>query len=631
MTQEIYVENLQEVTSSALAMVALPPELSLNEWAEEYAYLSAENSAEPGKWHTIPYQRGMLDAITDEDVEQATYMKSARVGYTKIIDHAIGYFIHHDPSPILCVQPTLNDARDYSKTEIAPMIRDTPALRGLVSDPKAKDSDNTILQKQYPGGSLTLVGANSPTGFRRLTKRVALFDEIDGYPVGGAGSEGDQIKLGVKRTETYSNRKIVVGSTPTIKGFSRIEREFERSDKRYYFVPCPHCGHKHRLTWANFSWDKTYDENGQVLEHHPETAHFICPNCGSVIEEKHKLEMLEGGEWRATRPFKGHAGFHIWAAYSVFANAAWGKLAAEFLDVKNDPDTLQVFVNTVLGETWEEQGESAKSDDLLDRREDYGPEVPFEAGLLTAGVDVQDDRLEMEVVAWGDEGESWSMGYEIVYGDPSRQAVWDELDEKLLNVYRHASGRAMRIKATCVDSGGHFTDETYNFCKRRYRRNVWAVKGASTYGNPIANPMDKKRSLRGKPVMLGVDTAKDTIHARLKVADPGPGFCHFPEEYDEEFFKQLTGEKRVTKFVKGLPQRRWVKKSANRRVEALDCRVYALAAYALINPDMKKILKKMQQERAEPAQEKEDSAVKKIGNRRSMRAANKGFVNGWKR
>jgi len=630
MMQLPYVENLEEVISSALSMVALPTELTLNEWTEEFAYLSAENSAEPGKWHTIPYQRGMLDAITDEDVERATYMKSARVGYTKIIDHAIGYYIHHDPSPILCVQPTLDDARDYSKTEIAPMLRDTPVLRGLVADPRAKDSDNTILKKKYPGGSLTLVGANSPTGFRRLTKRIALFDEIDGYPVGGAGSEGDQIKLGIKRTETYSNRKIVVGSTPTIKGFSRIEREFEKSDKRYYFVPCPHCNHKQRLMWANFAWDKTFDENGEVVEHYPETAHFICQHCGAVIEEKDKSEMLEAGEWRATRPFRGHAGFHIWAAYSVFPNASWGRLAAEFLEVKNNPETLQVFVNTVLGETWEEQGESAKHDELLNRREGYGPEVPFEAGLLTAGADVQDDRIEVEVLAWGLEGESWSMGYDIFYGDPSRQAVWDELDAKLLEVFRHESGRAMRVKATCVDSGGHFTDETYNFCKRRYRRNVWAIKGASTYGNPIANPMDKKRSLRGKPVMLGVDTAKDTIHARLKVDEPGPGYCHFPEEYDEEFFKQLTGEKRVTKYVKGVPQRRWVKKSESRRVEALDCRVYNLAAYALINPNMKKILEKIQKQREETPPETEEAAVKKSVRRRSMGAAkNNGFVNGW--
>ncbi|MGA1718783.1 MAG: terminase gpA endonuclease subunit, partial [Aquiluna sp.] len=337
--------NLLKLENAAWKAFKPPEKLTLSEWADRYAFLSAESSAEGGRWHTLPYQKGIMDAITDPKVEQVTVMKSARVGYSKILNHTIAFHIHQDPCPIMLVQPTIEDAQGYSKEEIAPMLRDTPCLRGLVSESKAKDGANTILQKQFPGGTLSMVGANSPRGFRRVSRRVVLFDEVDGYPL-SAGAEGDQIKLGIRRTEYYWNRTIVAGSTPTVKDFSRVERMFLQTDQRRYFVPCPDCGHMQYLKWPNIKW-----RDGD-----PETASYCCEKCGVWIPHSKKRWMVERGEWRPTAPGNGrHVGFHIWAAYSYSPNATWPNLVEEFLDAKNDAEQLKTFVNTVLGETWEDE------------------------------------------------------------------------------------------------------------------------------------------------------------------------------------------------------------------------------------------------------------------------------------
>lgn len=305
-----------------------PPILTLSQWAEQYAVLSKETSAQTGRFEAYAYQTGMMDAITDPTVEKVSVMKSARVGYTKILDHVVGYYLHQDPSPILIVQPRVEDAEDYSKSEIAPMLRDTPALSEIAPDPKTRTGENTLLKKTMKNGaSIALVGANSPGGFRR----IVLFDEIDGYPVGGAGSEGDQIALGTKRSETFWNRKIVAGSTPTIKGLSRIEKLYLEGDQRRFYVPCPHCGTYQILEWGGkdashgIKWDKDDDGKNQ-----PDTAHYVCKENGCVIDEVDKPSMIAKGEWRALQPFKGHASFHINSLYSLMPNARWSLLVQEF-------------------------------------------------------------------------------------------------------------------------------------------------------------------------------------------------------------------------------------------------------------------------------------------------------------
>ena len=567
-----------------------PPKLTLSEWSNEYAVLSKETSSQTGRFRSYKYQDGIMDAITDPENEYITVMKSARVGYTRIVDNAVGYYIHQDPSPMMVVQPRVEDAEDYSKSEITPMLRDTPALAELTPSEKAKSSGQTILRKQFLNGSrLILVGANSPGGFRRTTQRVVFFDEVDAYPVGGAGSEGDQIALGIKRTETFWNRKIVMGSTPTIKGISRIEKAYNESDQRKYFVPCPHCGEYQVLEWGGkeapygIKWHK--DEEGNGL---PETAYYACKHNGCVIEHRELPSMVKKGEWRATEPFKGHAGFHIWAGYSLFPNAAWSKLVEEWLKVKDDPLRRQTFINTTLGLPYEDAGDIALSEQrLLSKCEVWDAEVPDGVAILTAGIDTQDDRFEIEVVGWGANEESWSIAYDVIEGDLETPEPWQRLDAYLKQVWRRADGRGFTIKAACMDSGGHHTQEVYKFAKERISRRIWAIKGESAQmgkRSPIwpTKRLTSRSKATYRPVIIGVNSAKDAIRHRLNMSAPekgqtAAGYMHFSVDRDLHYFSQLLAERLVTKESGGQKYRVWELRPG-RANEALDCRVYAHAA-----------------------------------------------------
>jgi len=573
--------DINSLVLDALEGFRPPEKLTLSQWADKFAFLSAESSAEAGRWHTLPYQKGIMDAVTDPRVEQITVMKSARVGYTKILNHAIAFHIHQDPCPIMLIQPTIEDAQGYSKEEIAPMLRDTPVLAGLVSDAKAKDGANTILQKQFPGGTLSLVGANSPRGFRRVSRRVVLFDEVDGYPP-SAGTEGDQIKLGIRRSEYYWNRKIIAGSTPTVKDFSRIERMFGETDQRRYFVPCPDCNHKQYLKWANMRWSNN----------DPSTAAYCCESCGVLIPHSKKRWMVENGEWLATAPGNGrHIGFHIWAAYSYSPNATWPHLVEEFLEAKTNPEALKTWVNTVLGETWEEDYASKiGADALLERCEAYEPDVlPAGALALTAGVDVQDNRLAVSVWGWGRDEEGWLIHHQEIFGDPARAEVWKQLDEVVLREWPHELNGKLRPDVVAIDSGGHMTNEVYQYARERGRQGVVAIKGSSQRGKPPIGKASKvdlnsagKSLKRGASVYpVGGDTIKTTLFGRLRHNEIGPGFLHFHNETGTEYFEQLTAEKQALRFVKGFPVREWVKKPSARN-EALDCLVYAYAALNLM-------------------------------------------------
>lgn len=568
-----------------------PPKLTLSQWSNEYAVLSKETSSQTGRFQSYKYQDGIMDAITDPANEYITMMKSARVGYTRIVDNAIGYYIHQDPSPMMVVQPRVEDAEDYSKTEIAPMLRDTPVLAELTPPEKSKSSGQTILKKKFLNSAiLSMIGANSPGGFRRVTIRVLFFDEVDAYPVGGAGSEGDQIALGIKRTETFWNRKIVMGSTPTIKGISRIEKSYLESDQRKYFVPCPHCGAYQVLEWGGkdvpygIKWHK--DENGEGL---PETTYYACRHNGCVIEHHSLAWMVENGEWRATAPapFKGHAGFHIWAGYSLFPNAAWPKLVEEWLKVKNDPLRRQTFYNTTLGEPYEDFGEFALSENrLLERCEVWDTEVPDGVAVLTAGIDTQDDRFEIEVKGWGANEENWSIAFDIIEGDLETPEPWERLDAYLQQVWRRADGRGFTISAACMDSGGHHTQQVYKFCKERLGRRIWAIKGESAQGgkrSPVwpVKRITQRNRVNFRPIIIGVNAAKDSIRHRLNLTLPesgaAPGYMHFPVQRDLHYFSQLLAEKLTIKESGGQKYRVWELRPG-RANEALDCNVYSYAA-----------------------------------------------------
>jgi len=552
----------------------------VSQWADEFRFLSSEASAEPGKWHTAraPYQREMMDAVNDPRAEMVVIMSSAQVGKTEIINNIIGYNVHLDPSPMLLLQPTLEMAEAWSKDRFAPMLRDTKVLRGLVKDPRTRDSGNTLLHKRFPGGHITMAGANSPASLASRPIRLVLCDEVDRYPV-SAGTEGDPVSLAKKRTTTFWNRKILLTSTPTIKGASRIESAFEQSDQRRYYVPCPHCEEKQTLKWMQVKW------NSEEENHKPETAHYICEHNGCIITDADKAQMLVRGEWIAEAAFSGIVGFHINELYSPWVTFA--QMATDFLRAKKLPETLKTWVNTSLGETWEEAGEAVDADILLNRKENWGSDAPEAVVLVTAGVDVQGDRLEIEVKGWGLGEECWSLDYRIFYGDPAQSLVWQELDAYLLQPIRSKLGVHLNIACVCIDSGGHHTQAVYEFCSNRAIRGVFAIKGVSQTAKPLLGRPSRNNRYKLRLYPIGTDTAKEVIYSRLRLTEIGAGYFHFPMERDREYFLQLTGEKQVTRFAKGVAKREWIKTRA--RNEVLDCTVYALAAFKLLNPNLQKL------------------------------------------
>lgn len=604
--------SVSAVICEALGAWAPPPKLTLSEWADRYYYLSPETAAEPGRWKTLPYQREPMDAMTDPRVQQVSVMKSARVGYTLMVTAFVGYHIHYAPCPILVVQPTVDDAKGYSKEGIAPMLRDCPALSAIVfeeaEDVGPKDSGNTILHKKFPGGVLSMVGANSGAGFRRVSRKKVVFDEVDAYPP-SAGSDGDQIKLGTMRTQAYWDRTILAGSTPLVAGASRIERLFAEGDGRRYFVPCPSCSHMapfvfngdggHRMTWP---------------EGKPEDAFFSCQKNGCIIEHSQKRDIIARGQWRAERPFEGHASFHIWAAYSYAPNASWADIARAFLEAKDNPQLLRTFVNTWLGETWKERGEAPDWQRLYERRESYEiGTVPAGSLVLTCGVDVQKDRFVYEVVSWGAGKESWSVDAAVIPADTSNLAEWTKLDELLGRTYAGADGALRAINCLAVDAG-YNTNVVYSWARQHPMDRVIAVKGAAGARALIGTPSKVDVTIRGRKTgyklwLVGADIAKSELYGWLQLAkpkdgDPYPGgYCHFPQ-YDEEFFKQLTAEHLVPHVdSRNFTRYEWELRQGQQN-HWLDCRIYARAAASLKGLDRMRAAKKspvLQPEKREPA------------------------------
>lgn len=509
-----------------------------------------------------------MDAACDPRVREIVVMKSAQVGWTEIVNNTIGYHIDQDPAPVLLLQPTLEMAEAWSKDRLAPMIRDTPCLTRRIADPKARDSGNTLLHKRFAGGHLTVVGANSPAGLASRPIRVLLFDEVDRFPV-SAGTEGDPIDLARRRTATFRNRKILMGSTPTVKGASRIEAAFGESDQRYFFVPCPHCETFQRLLWAQVKW-----QDGK-----PETAAYACEHCGSLLTDADKPRMLQRGEWRPTKDFSGIAGFHLSELYSPWST--WPEMANAFIRAKKLPETLKTWVNTALGETWEETGSTVEPGSLLERKEQYGPEnIPERVLLLTVGVDTQDDRVELQLQGWGAEEECWLIEQHVIRGDPGKSALWAEVDEYLKRVRVREDGRQLLVEAAAIDSGGHHTQSVYQFVVSRKRRRIWAIKGVAGTGK-LAWPKKASRTpkSRANVFIIGVDTIKGTLYGRLsKVKEEGAGYIHLPASADDELCKQLTSEKAITKYVRGRPTLVWSPRSEGIAQEAQDCWVYGYAA-----------------------------------------------------
>jgi phage terminase large subunit GpA-like protein len=572
------LQQLREVGRRAIrAYLNPPPRLTVSDWADQKRMLSREYAAEPGQWRTdrAPYQRGIMDAFSDFAIEKVVVMTSAQIGKTEILFNVIGFFVDEDPSPILKVRPNKEDAEQWSKTRLAPTIRDTPALRDKIRDPRSRDSGNTLLIKEFPGGHITIVGANAPAGLAAKPIRVVLCDEVDKYPA-SAGTEGDPVALAEKRTTTFWNRKIGLFSTPSLKGHSRIDEAFREGDQRYYEVPCPACGFFQRLIWDGLRWE----------EGKPHSAAYECASCKTRIRERDKPAMLRAGRWRATAVAKGPiASFHLNALYSPWAR--WSELVNEWLLAQEKLERLQAFVNAVKGETWEDKGGGLDPERLESRKEAYLHEVPAGIGVLTMGVDVQADRLEYIIRGWGVAEESWLIDHDVILGDPAilpgePNSPWDELDKVRKEQRLTPSGRSIPLSTCCIDSGYH-TDAVYAYCKPRFAQRVFPVKGSSTPARPI---VPRKPSTNNKARVrlfeLGTEAAKDVIYARLRRLLTGPGFMHLADWTSPAYFEQITAERSVRRQVAG----RWVRRyelPIGRRSEALDCEVYALAALRLTN------------------------------------------------
>ena len=615
----------------ACAYLRPPPELTPSQWAEQHVRIPIGNAV-PGliRFDNAPYQREPLDRLVDPDCERITLMWAAQVGKTQLALCGQGYHIAMRPASQMMMQPSETDLLVWLNTKFQPMVDANRALQARLAKPRSREGINNSTMKSYPGGFMMFSWAGSPRTMRGRSAPIIVVDEVDGYQ---ATAEGHPVSLIWQRAATFGEqKKLLEISTPTVKGASYIEDAFEAGDQRRFWVPCPDCGEHQVLRWSQVSWQGREDE---AAEQRPETARYCCAHCGSLWDDGQRKAAIRAGEWRAAKPFRGHASYHLNEMYSTFRRLR--DIVRSYLDKKAAGD-LQTFVNVSLAETWEETGERADATGLMARMEDWGGRAddalatdegdapasgvvaPAGVLVLTAGVDMQQDRLEVEVVGWGEGEESWSVAHQVLWGDPLQGDVWEDLEALLESRWRHASGAWLPITATCVDTGGTggSTQAAYDWLKGRAGRRVFGIKGVGGWGRPIVSAPSRKRSgRRGRKIdlfLVGTDEAKLVVMRRLALAEPGPGYCHFPVGRDADWFRQLTAEKLVTRYVKGFPVREWHK--TEERNEALDCRVYALAALKIAAPSFKRAAARLQAEREALAE-----AARARGGRRPATAA----------
>lgn len=586
----------QQFLCSLFKLVKPKPKLSLSQWADSYRYTSREASAEVGKWETRPYQCEPMDEFTNPRVRTIVIMSAVQMLKTEFILNAIGYVIHLDPGPILVVQFRDTDCDIFSKRRLAPMLRDTPILRGLVADSKSRNSGNTITDKTFPGGHIRIAASASPGNLAALPIRYLFCDEIDKYPP-SAGPEGDPITLAEGRTAEFPlSCKEILTCSPTVKGLSRIEKAYEESDKREYFVPCPSCGEFQVLKWAQVKWDNLLP----TKKKRSESAVYCCEYCAAEWEDAARWKAIYSGQYRATAQFNSTVGFRISSLCSPKKRLS--QLVAKFLAAQGDQERLKAFINTELAETWEEKGEAPEWEQLLSRREERQPgTVPAGGLFLTAGVDVQRDRLECEVVAWGRNRESWSVDYQIFEGKTSEATVWKQLEVYKSQTFPTETGCELPISRMFVDSGDS-TQEVYNWVRSQPSSQVQAIKGSDRGMLPVGQPSPVDVTVNGKKIkgglkirMINVAFFKSELYAALKLRKPTDeelqqgfsfpqGYCHFPSggNYGDEHFKQLCAEQLVSRLNRrsGRSKSEW--QQLRPRNEALDCRIYArAAAYSL--------------------------------------------------
>lgn len=579
--------KLVRLLADCYKLLKPPPKLTVWQWAERYRRLPKSVTARPGKYKTstAPFQKEPQEMLTDSSVSTVALMFASRLGKTEVTMNLIGYTASHNPRHILFVKPTMADVDKWSKQSLTPMIDSSPVLRRLFAAPRSRDSGNTIFSKRFPGGQIGMIGSNSTSAFRGIQAPVVICDEIDDYT---STSQGDAVALAFKRAENYNDSIQIVTSTPTYKHSSRIEEFYEKSDQRKWFIPCPHCRNHFVLLWAHVKWPK-----GK-----PELATVECPLCQGTITDEQRLEAVMAGEWRATATAEQPTLRGYWLnglnspfpAKKGFANKLH-QFVSEFLEADaQGTESLKVWTNTFLAETWEDKGDKIEPGSLMSRREGYGPQIPEGCYLLVAAVDVQQDRLEAEVVGYGENEETWGIEYVQFWGNPERDEIWKQLDDWLLKPREHVNGAQLKIAAAGVDCG-YKTKRVLEWCRPRIGRRVWPLKGSKTSSAPL---ITRPKIIAGRVPIWGVgtDTAKETLMSRIQLKEVGPRYCHFPMSYTDEYFLQLTAEEVRTFKRNGFVQRLWFKHRA--RNEALDIRVYTLAVFEILYPQMPAIRKQVE-------------------------------------
>lgn len=576
-----------ELYKFTLLMLKPPRLLNVSDWADQNRILVSESSSEPGRWRTdrAPYQREIMDAFTQPGVWQIVIMASAQVGKTELELNMMGRAIDVDPGPMLFIQPTDGFAEDFSKRRVAPMIRACPVLQRKVYEAKSRDAGNTITMKTFPGGSVAFTGANSPTELAGRPVRYVFMDEIDRFPA-SAGTEGDPLELAERRTETFRhNRKVVKTSTPTIKGASKIEKAYMSGTQEEWHTECPHCKTYSFIRFDQIKFDKEeYKDADGERQYHVRNVRWQCPHCQKETREYDTKRCP--AKWVAKNPEAIEAGvrsFRLNAFMSPWSD--WTDICRSFLKAHDDPELLKVFVNTMLGESWEMRDRSGAPEAMHARREIYNAEVPTGALVLTCGMDTQDNRLEYEVVGWGRDEQSWGIAKGVIPGRADAPEVWEEVDDLLDREWTMANGMKMRILATFIDSGGHFTQEIYRETARRANKRIWAVKGEGG-DKPYVRLMKKDNGKdKATRFIIGVDSGKEAIMYATGVTEPGPRYMHYPKDYtcgyDLEYFRGLISEKMVLHRRMGQTVVTWEK--TYERNEPLDCRNYARAAYKYFN------------------------------------------------
>jgi phage terminase large subunit GpA-like protein len=624
------LSNLRQALRRAMSILRPPPAMTIAQWAGEYRYLSSEASEEHGKWHNerAPFLILPMELLSPQcETEIVIMCVSSQMGKTELCLNMIGYIIHIDPGPTLCIQPTLRPmAEDFSRERIAPMLRDTPVLQDLVADAKSRTSGNTILHKRFPGGYLAMTGANSPAGLASRPIRYLILDELNRYPA-SAGAEGSPDKLAEKRTRRFRNRKILKVSSPTETDVG-VDHEMKQCDTVYeWHLLCPKCGASQYPTWKHIH----FDTRAGVKEDIAKTTRYECEHCRAQFGANEEGMLKESGQYVPSIKGSGRkVGFRFNQLASQFVS--WEETVIEWLEAKDDTEDLKTFINTALAESFEDDKETLEDINLFARREPYAGKIPDPSiVVLTGGVDVQGDRLEMELIGHNRLGETWGIENFVLYGDPARAEIWDELEARIYAVYDHPSGGRLGVACTGIDSG-YLTDTVYLFAKKHLNKKVFAMKGiAGETRAAITAPTAIKIGMRGqgrvKLFNVGVDQLKEQIYKNLAVTDPGPGYCHFPLEYPPEFFDQLTAEEMIKRKKRGSLFKEWRLRRGFERNEALDKRVYAFAALKILNPAWDMLENRYKTKKSDA--EKEKKADNSRHNRKQTRKK-RGFVTGYR-